>query len=81
MTQADKLLAAMRANQRGWAMVDIERVCRANGLEVLSPKRGSHYKIGCRQIPRVLIVPYNRPIKPVYVTALLELIDLMEGMR
>ena len=81
MTQADKLLAAMRGNPRGWAMADIERICRAHGLECLSPKRGSHYKIGNRLVPQVLIVPYNRPIKPVYVTALIELIDRMEGRQ
>jgi hypothetical protein len=81
VTQADKLLAAMRNNPRGWTMIDIERLCRAHGLECLAPKRGSHYKIGNRVLPQVLIVPYNRPIKPVYITALIDLIDRLEGKR
>jgi hypothetical protein len=81
VTQADKLLIAMRANRRGWTMADIERLCRAHGLEVLAPTRGSHFKIGHRSVARVLVVPYNRPIKPVYVTAVIELIDLLESRR
>ena len=81
VAQAEKLLGAMRANRRGWTMADIERLCRAQGLEVLAPKRGSHFKIGHRSVPRVVVVPYNRPIKPVYVTELIELIDLLESRR
>ena len=81
MTQADKLLAAMRANRRGWAMADLERLCRSKGLDVAAPKRGSHFKVAHADLPQILIVPYNRPIKPVYVTALIEMIDRLEAKQ
>ena len=78
MTQSEKLLAAMRANSRGWTMGDVEKLCRAHGLECLAPKRGSHFKIGHAALPQILTVPYNRPIKPVYVIALIAMIDQLE---
>ena len=75
MTQADKLLAAMRANPRGWRISDVERVCREAGLKCSPPKSGSHYKISHPKLAEILTVPFKRPIKPVYVRALIRMID------
>lgn len=71
----------MRANPRGWTMADVEKLCRAHGLHCSAPKRGSHYKIGHPAVPRVLVMPYNRLIKPVYVNELIALIDLLEARQ
>ena len=71
----------MHANPRGWTMGDIEKLCRAHGLECLAPKRGSHFKVAHPDLPQILIVPFNRPIKPVYVTALIAMIDQLDAQQ
>ncbi len=78
MSKGNKLIAAMRANPRDWGIGDIERACHAAGLTCVAPKRGSHYKITHPSISAILTVPYNRPIKPVYVRELIKLIDRLE---
>jgi len=75
LTQGEKLLAAMRANPRGWRIADIERVCRQGGLTCSPPTSGSHYKISHPQVAEILTMPFKRPIKPVYVRALIRMID------
>jgi hypothetical protein len=64
----------MRRNPRdNWAIKDVERLCRENGL-MCSPPRGggSHYKVSGHGI--TLTIPARRPIKPVYIRALVGLI-------
>jgi hypothetical protein len=41
----------------------------------IPPKGGSHYKIVRPGHPVILTIPYKRPIKPVYIRALVRLID------
>jgi predicted RNA binding protein YcfA (HicA-like mRNA interferase family) len=78
MARGDKLVEAMRNNPRDWAIEDIQRACKAAGLACDTPKRGSHYKIGHAQLATILTVPYNRPIKPIYIRELIKMIDQME---
>jgi hypothetical protein len=75
LTQAEKLLTAMRANPRGWKIGDVERVCRQAGLICSPPSSGSHYKISHPAVAEILTVPFKRPIKPVYIRALVRMID------
>lgn len=78
MTGAEKLLARMRANPRGWSIEDVERACRSSGLYCAKPSSGSHYKISHSDAERILTVPSKRPIKPVYVRMLLQMIDYIK---
>jgi len=84
--RAVDLLERMRANPRAdWTIADVERLCRACGLTITSPRSGSHYKIRDPQggatltIPTrardTLTIPARRPIKPVYIRALVALAD------
>jgi hypothetical protein len=77
MGQADKILQRMRDNPAAdWRVADIEAVCRLCGLLMTAPRGGgSHYKIRRPGGHAILTVPARRPIKPVYIRALLLLID------
>lgn len=74
--RAIDLLERMRANPRAdWTIADVERLCRACGLTITSPRSGSHYKVRDRQGGATLTIPARRPIKPVYIRALVALAD------
>jgi hypothetical protein len=69
------LLDRMRRNpQGGWTIKDVETVCKQHGLTCSPPKRGSHYKIAGPGFPHILTIPFNRPIKAVYIRLLVSLI-------
>ena len=70
------LLERMRANpQADWTIADIERLCRACGLTVTPPRRGSHYKVRDPLSGTTLTIPAGRPIRAVYIRALVALAD------
>ena len=74
MTNHEKTLTAMRNNPRDWRIADLEAVAARCGLRVRKPG-GSHVifqKDGC---PLEVSVPAHRPIKAVYVTQLMALIE------
>ena len=74
MTKTEKLLDRMRKNPKGdWTIADVEKLCRAHGVDFDAPSNGSHFKVTAKG--GVLSVPARRPIKPVYITALVALLD------
>jgi hypothetical protein len=77
MSQAAKLLEAMRANPRNdWPMSDVERVARAFGCSTRKPRSGSsHVTIAHPSQEEILTVPYARPIKVIYIVKLVTFID------
>lgn len=63
-----KVLDKMRANPKNdWEMADVVAACRQLELTCNSPTRGSHHKVSSPYLEGVLTVPYNRPIKPIYI--------------
>jgi hypothetical protein len=55
-------------------------LCREYGLECSPPRGGgSHYKIAHAAIPDMLSIPFARPIKPVYIRKLVQMVDAMSG--
>jgi hypothetical protein len=82
MAQAEKLLAAMRRNPRGdWTIDDIRSVCNRCGIEFDFPKRGSHCKLSHATISGRLTIPARRPIKPIYIMLLLDMINALEHQQ
>ena len=80
--RAADLLERMRANpQADWTIADIERLCRACGLTITSPRRGSHYKVRDPHDGATLTIPARRPIKTVYIRALVALADRFREER
>ena len=74
--RAADLLERMRANpQADWTISDIERLCGACGLTITPPRRGSHYKVRDPKSGTTLTIPARRPIRAVYIRALVALAD------
>jgi hypothetical protein len=72
----------MRANpQADWTIPDIERVCREVGLTITPPRRGPHYKVREPLGGTTLTIPARRPIRAVYIRALVELADRFRGQK
>jgi predicted RNA binding protein YcfA (HicA-like mRNA interferase family) len=66
----------MRANpQADWTIADVERLCRARGLTMTAPRRGSHHKVRDPASGTTLTIPAHRPIRAVYIRALVALVD------
>jgi hypothetical protein len=66
-----ELLERMRRNpQADWTISDIETLCKEHDASFSSPKRGSHYKVSHPATKAKLTIPYNRPIKRVYIKLL-----------
>jgi hypothetical protein len=74
MSKAEKLLEKMRRNPRDWRIEDLESLAARHGLEVRKPG-GSHVVFLHKAAGQPLSVPARRPIKPVYVTAFIALLD------
>ena len=74
MSRVDKRLQKMRQNPRDWRIEEIQSVADSLGIEWLHDG-GSHVifqKSGCSL---EVSVPARKPIKPVYVRRLIDLID------
>lgn len=72
---SDDLLERMRANPRDWRIGDVQRVCTEAAVDCTPPRKGSHYKVKHAAVVDILTVPAHRPIKPVYIRALVRFID------
>ncbi|WP_425228955.1 type II toxin-antitoxin system HicA family toxin [Sphingomonas sp.] len=76
---ADDLLERMRTNPRDWLVEDVIRAYRAAGATCTPPRKGSHYKVKHDAVSQILTIPAHRPIKPVYIHALVRFIDAISG--
>lgn len=77
------LLEQMRRNPAGNRRIsDVERVCQRADVRCSPPRGGgSHYKVSDPAHADILTIPYRRPIKPVYIRALIAFIDAVQGGR
>ena len=79
MARKAKLYAAMKSNPRGdWSITDVQSLCRAFEIDCEAPTRGSHYTLSHPRVSGKLTIPVRRPIKPVYIRLLLDLIGELE---
>lgn len=70
------LLEKMRRNPKGdWSISDVQRLCDEHGIDLFQPRRDSHYMAASPYLSGHQSVPYKRPIKPVYIRALVVMID------
>lgn len=74
MSKAGKTLDKMRANPRDWRIEDLESVAKQHQLMIRKPG-GSHVIFQKQGIDFAVSVPAHKPIKPIYVRRLIELID------
>ncbi len=79
MTRRDKLRRRIEANPKNVAFHDLRVLLEEYGFE-LKRTRGSHHsfvaQIGERKV--LLVIPYSKPLKPVYVKRALTLITEIE---
>ncbi|MCI0600672.1 MAG: type II toxin-antitoxin system HicA family toxin [Beijerinckiaceae bacterium] len=76
-------LEKMRASPAaGWRMSDIEAVCRELGV-FCAPPRGisSHHKVGHPSMAAKLTIPFNWPIKPIYIRKLVAFLDAVRARK
>jgi hypothetical protein len=85
MPRRDKLLDRMRRNPRGdWTIENIAAVCRrfrAGGVTFVPPRRGSHYTVRHAAIEEILTIPAHRPIKAIYVSRFVDMIDRVMSLK
>ena len=74
MSKAEKLLAKMRSNPRDWRIEELESVAKRYGVDVRKTG-GSHFVFLHPDSELAVTIPLKRPIKPVYVTQFLALLD------
>ena len=74
MSKAEKLLAKMRSNPRDWRIEELESVAKRYGVDVRKTG-GSHFVFLHPDSELAVTIPFKRPIKPVYVTQFLALLD------
>ena len=72
---AEPLLEQMRRNPRDWRIGEVERLCGSERVDCSAPRKGSHYKVRHAAMAEILTIPAHRPIKPVYIRALVRFID------
>ena len=74
MTRAERLLDSMRANPKGdWTPGNVKAVARAYGLAFR--QRGTSHAVVTNALGRHLTIPMHKPIKPLYIRRLVELIE------
>lgn len=70
------LLEQMRRNPLAdWTIADVQRLCDEHGIDLMKPTRDSHYKAASPHLVGHQSIPYKRPIKSVYIKALVAMID------
>ncbi len=76
MSKRKKRLQKLRNNPKDVSFDDLRLVLEDYGFE-LQNIVGSHYtfRIMIDENPHLLVIPFHRPIKPIYVKKALQLID------
>lgn len=79
MTKREKRLQKLRQNPKNVSFEDLQTVLEDFGFELIRSSGSHHsFSITISGEPHLLVVPYHRPVKSIYVREALKLIDLME---
>lgn len=79
MAKLSTRLGGMSGNHRSsWTISDVETVCSNFGLDLHKPLSGSHWIVSHPSIEGMLTIPTSRPIKPVYILLLIDIIHELE---
>ena len=77
MTKADKILERMRNNPRDWSIEDLKTLAARHGVDWRQP--GTSHVTFSRAGAAPLTVPAHKPIKPIYVSRFVAMIDDMRS--
>jgi predicted RNA binding protein YcfA (HicA-like mRNA interferase family) len=75
LASAETLLEQMRVNPRDWRIGDVVALCNGFDIACTPPRKGSHFKVKHIDMAEILTIPAHRPIKPVYIRALVRFVD------
>lgn len=81
---AEDLLGRMKRNPQGdWTIKDVETVCgQHDGVSCKPPTGGGgHYKVSHPSSPFILTIPFNRPIKAVYIRFLVRFLEAVRRIK
>jgi hypothetical protein len=73
MSRTDKILEKMRNNPRDWRIDSLKTVAREYNLEWRQP--GTSHVTFRHPNGAKLTVPAHRPIKPIYIKKIVQLVD------
>lgn len=74
MSKAGKLFTQMQSNPRGdWTPDNVKTIAKAFGVTLR--QRGTSHAVLTNSLGHHLTIPMHKPIKPVYITRLIELIE------
>jgi len=80
MTKRDKRLQKMRQNPKNVSFEDLKSVLEDFGFDLVRSSGSHHsFNVTIAGEPRLFVVPYQRPVKSVYVREALQLIDEILG--
>jgi hypothetical protein len=79
MTKTDKLLERMRNNPRDWSIGDLKTLATRHGIEWRQP--GTSHVTFSRRGMAPLTVPAHKPIKPIYVSRFVAMIDDVRSLH
>ncbi len=75
----DKLLARMKNNPRGdWKISHVEILAKRYGFQISRPGRGGSHVTLRHDLTGNVTIPARRPIKPVYIRQLVQIIESLE---
>ena len=74
MTQLEKLINKMRANPKDWQISDLKKL--AERYSIVWRQNGTSHVQFVREDGITLTVPAHRPIKPIYVKKILDLLEV-----
>lgn len=77
MTKADKLLEPMRNNPGDWSIDDLKTIAARHGIDWRQP--GTSHVTFSHPGTMPLSVPSGKPIKPIYVSQFVAMIDDMRS--
>jgi predicted RNA binding protein YcfA (HicA-like mRNA interferase family) len=76
MAKVEKTLNKMRNNPLNWQIADLEVIAKLMGITMRMGK-GSHVSFSHPKWVVILTVPAHCPVKPVYVTKFISLVDML----
>jgi hypothetical protein len=80
--KTDKRLEGMRNNPRSdWKIEDVEALCGTYDIRFAKPNKSSHAKVSDATQEEILTIPFNRPIKPVYIKKPVKFVDAVLRQR
>lgn len=79
---ATSLVAMKRDPRGGWTVDDVAGLCRGLGIRCVLPDADRcHCVVSHHQVEGLLTLPARRPIKPVYIMLLVQLIESVLDRR